>query len=77
MSRGIFITATGTEIGKTVITAGLALALRELGFSVGVMKPVQSGHPLHAPASDGMRLKSWTGVDDPIEEMVTYSFPSL
>jgi dethiobiotin synthetase len=73
--RGIFITATGTQIGKTVITAGLALALRELGYNVGVMKPVQSGHRLDDPASDGMRLKCWTGVDDAIEAIVTYSFP--
>lgn len=76
MSRGIFVTATGTDVGKTVITAGLALALRERGFKVGVMKPVQSGHPIEAPESDGMRLKNWTEVDDPIEKIVPYSFPS-
>jgi dethiobiotin synthetase len=75
VSKGIFITATGTEIGKTVITAGLALALKEYGYRVGVMKPVQSGHLLHEKESDGMRLKHWTQVDDPIEQIVTYSFP--
>jgi biotin synthase len=75
MSRGIFITATGTQIGKTVITAGLALALREIGYDVGVMKPVQSESRLDDPESDGMRLKCWTGVDDAIEAIVTYSFP--
>jgi dethiobiotin synthetase len=74
MSRGIFITATGTEIGKTVITAGLALALKVVGYRVGVMKPIQSGHPLTASESDGMKLKNWTKSDDSIEQIVTYSF---
>lgn len=40
---GIFITGTDTNIGKTVIAAGLAGALKNKGYSVGVMKPVQSG----------------------------------
>lgn len=75
MSKGIFITATGTEVGKTVMTAGLALTLCDHGFKVGVMKPVQSGHPLDFPESDGMRLKSLVKVDDPIDKIVTYSFP--
>ncbi len=40
---GIFITATDTEIGKTVITGAIAAALRQRGFDVGVVKPVASG----------------------------------
>ncbi|MFA4956052.1 MAG: dethiobiotin synthase [Candidatus Methanoperedens sp.] len=40
---GIFITGTDTNIGKTVIAAGLAGALNNKGYSVGVMKAVQSG----------------------------------
>jgi dethiobiotin synthetase len=75
VSKGIFITATGTEIGKTVITAGIALALKEYGYHVGVMKPVQSGHLLHEKESDGVRLKYWAQVEDLIEQIVTYSFP--
>ncbi|MBI4832684.1 MAG: dethiobiotin synthase, partial [Candidatus Lindowbacteria bacterium] len=39
----IFITGTDTEIGKTVVAAGLALAFRESGLDVGVMKPVATG----------------------------------
>lgn len=42
-SKGIFITGTDTEIGKTVITGGLAGALRRRGFRTGVMKPAASG----------------------------------
>lgn len=39
----IFITGTDTNVGKTVVTAGLAAATRSLGYSVGVFKPVQTG----------------------------------
>lgn len=40
---GIFITGTDTSIGKTVIAAGIAGAMQNKGYSVGVMKAVQSG----------------------------------
>ena len=40
---GIFITATDTGVGKTVVSAGLALALKEQGMKVGVMKPIATG----------------------------------
>lgn len=43
MSKGFFITGTDTGIGKSVVMAGLAGALRLRGLDVGVMKPVQSG----------------------------------
>ena len=37
--QGIFITGTGTGVGKTTVAAGLAWALRKRGLDVGVMKP--------------------------------------
>jgi len=43
MKSGIFITGTDTDVGKTVISAGLALVLRSRGIKVGVMKPVATG----------------------------------
>lgn len=43
MARGIFITGTDTGVGKTVVSAGLALALKGRGMRVGVMKPVATG----------------------------------
>jgi dethiobiotin synthetase len=43
MNRGFFITGTDTGVGKTVVTAALAIVLRESGRDVGVMKPVASG----------------------------------
>lgn len=39
----IFITGTDTNIGKTLITAGLAATMQSLGYSTCVYKPVQTG----------------------------------
>ena len=41
--RGIFVTGTDTEIGKTAITAGLAAVLKRRGIDAGVMKPISAG----------------------------------
>ena len=38
-----FITGIDTDIGKTFITKGLALAFENCGKKVGVFKPLQSG----------------------------------
>jgi dethiobiotin synthetase len=43
MKAGIFITGTDTDVGKTIVAAGLALVLRSWGLKVGVMKPVATG----------------------------------
>ncbi len=49
----VFITATGTEIGKTFVAAGLISCLRRRGREVGALKPVVSGFdPDQASASD-------------------------
>lgn len=41
--KGIFITATDTEVGKTVITGAIAAALKARGINIGVLKPLASG----------------------------------
>ncbi len=40
----VFVTATGTDIGKTFVTAGLIRLLRDQGVSVDARKPVVSGY---------------------------------
>lgn len=42
-AKSIFITGTDTGVGKTVASATIAMLLRRMGHSVGVMKPVTSG----------------------------------
>lgn len=41
--RGYFVTGTDTDVGKTVVTAALARALRERGARVTAIKAVQTG----------------------------------
>ena len=41
MAKSIFITATDTGVGKTIISCAIGLALKKKGIDVGVMKPFQ------------------------------------
>jgi len=43
LSKGIFITATGTNIGKTFVTALIIKKLRQNGFNAGYYKAALSG----------------------------------
>lgn len=39
----VFVTGTDTDVGKTLVTAGVAAVMQSLGYKAGVYKPVQSG----------------------------------
>jgi len=56
----VFVTSTGTGIGKTFVTAGLIRHLRQAGRTVGAIKPIVSGFdPAIAENSDpGILLKA-------------------
>ncbi|MDX6503618.1 MAG: dethiobiotin synthetase [Gaiellaceae bacterium] len=54
--RGFFVTATGTGVGKTVVTGALARALRAQERKVAVFKPVQSGALADDPSGDAALL---------------------
>ena len=41
--NSLFITGTDTDVGKTYVTAGLAVLIRKMGIDVGVMKPFAAG----------------------------------
>ncbi len=41
--KSFFVTATGTGVGKTLVTAALAWQLRQAGKRVLALKPVISG----------------------------------
>jgi dethiobiotin synthetase len=50
---GVFVTGTGTEVGKTVVAAAIARSLAAAGRSVAVFKPAvtgldENGEPDHA-----------------------------
>ena len=40
---GLFITGTGTDVGKTTVTAALAAAFHRMHLRVGICKPLASG----------------------------------
>jgi dethiobiotin synthetase len=48
---GVFVTGTGTEVGKTVVAAALAQTLAREGLEVAVFKPAVTG--LDEPPADG------------------------
>jgi dethiobiotin synthetase len=59
----IFITATGTDVGKTFVAASLIGHLRQMGRVVEVVKPVVSGFdPTQAATSDPAVLIRALGV---------------
>ena len=52
--RGVFVTGTGTEVGKTVVAAAIARTHAAEGRSVAVFKPTVTGLdelPAHGPES--------------------------
>jgi len=71
----VFITGTDTGVGKTIVTAGLAMMLRELGMDVGVMKPIATGgilcqskpHNAQLISADALFLLKATKINDPLE----------
>ena len=43
--KSLFITGTDTDVGKTYVTAGLAVTLRKMDVDIGIMKPFAAGDP--------------------------------
>jgi dethiobiotin synthetase len=70
----VFITGTGTDVGKTFVGAGLIRYLRGLGRSVDALKPVVSGFDPAAPlGSDPAILLEALGRDLNAEELTRIS----
>ena len=75
MKYGIFVTATDTGVGKTVVTAALAVALRTHGYAVGVMKPIETGVlSSEGTGSDAIRLREAARSSDMLTEIRPYVF---
>jgi dethiobiotin synthetase len=76
-NRGLFITGTGTGVGKTVVTAGLALLLQKHGIDVGVMKPIETGCRLRSGkriGRDALYLMSAARSQDHLDLVNPYCF---
>lgn len=65
---GIFVTGTDTGVGKTVVSAALALFLRRRGLEVGVCKPVETGVADPSALGPDATLLKWAAASsDPPE----------
>jgi dethiobiotin synthetase len=73
--HGVFITGTDTGVGKTLVTAALAVCLKQRGVTVGVMKPIETGsRDEGAAGSDAARLYAAAGMAETVEEISPYRF---
>ncbi len=64
--RGLFITGTDTEVGKTHVAAMIARSLKTAGHRVGVYKPAASGcRSVHGEIVSDDALLLWEAVGRP------------
>lgn len=73
MSKGLFITGTGTDVGKTYVTALIVKKLHQAGLRAGYYKAALSGASDIAD-SDAGYVKRISGISQPEEEMVSYRY---
>ncbi len=75
MTNGIFITATGTDVGKTYISALIVKNLREQGINCGYYKPALSGDVF---PNDCEYVLKTAGLEIDANNYVSYKFkPAL
>ena len=78
MSKGIFITATGTDIGKTFVTALIVKKLRDAGLNAGYYKAALSGAEEQPDGSwlpgDAAYVAKISGMQEKPEDLVSYIY---
>ena len=77
--QSLFITATGTNVGKTHTTLQLIEAFASKGLSVGVFKPIETG-VTHTAYDASLLLKACQKVNENFkdlspEDITAYTFP--
>ena len=77
--QSLFITATGTNVGKTHVTLRLIETLSEKGFQVGVFKPIETGVSSYA-LDASLLLKACQKVNENFKtlkpkDICAYTFP--
>jgi dethiobiotin synthetase len=68
--RGVFITGTDTDVGKTWVAAGLTAVLRQRGVKAVYFKPIQSGCPRESGGlipTDARLARQVAGLEEPLE----------
>lgn len=78
MSKNLFITGTGTDVGKTYVTGLIIKKLRENGKNAAYYKAAMSGNIRRTDGSlipgDALQVKNVSGIKQPLEEMCPYVY---
>ncbi len=78
MNKGIFVTGTATDIGKTYVTALLVKKLREAGCDTAYFKAAVSGNRRDEKGSlipgDAAFVKDISGIPQPLDTMCPYVY---
>jgi len=78
MSKHLFITGTGTDVGKTYVTGLIVKKLAQLGLQPAYYKAAMSGNdrrPDHfLIPGDALWIKTVSGISQPLEEMCPYVY---
>ena len=77
MSKGIFVTATGTDVGKTYVCGLLVKKIRDFGINCGYYKPVLSGLESDGDKlipGDAKYVLKTAGIESEPMDAVTYAF---
>lgn len=73
MGKGLFITGTDTDVGKTYVTALLVKTLRKAGFDVGYYKAAISGAPTVAESDAGF-VNRFAGINESEDMILSYLY---
>jgi dethiobiotin synthetase len=73
VARGLFVTGTGTEVGKTVVAAVIARNLAAEGQRIHVFKPAVTGLD-EGVETDHALLRRASGSDQDDEEIAPYRY---
>lgn len=78
MSRNLFITGTGTDVGKTFVSGLIVKKLADSGVSCGYYKAAISGNEYGENGilipGDARFVKETSGIDQDIESMCPYVY---
>ena len=73
MGRGLFVTGTGTDAGKTYVAALMVKKLKDAGLSAGYYKAALSGAE-SIEKSDAGYVKKVSGISQPDETLLSYLY---
>ena len=78
MAKALFVTGTGTDVGKTYVTGLLVKALTEAGEKAAYYKAAMSGNQRDPNGvllpGDGLQVKTMAGIGQPVETMCPYVY---